>query len=114
MTVTGPAEHPPGQQTWLVHLTPTRPGFPAELTGDERRALAAHAEHLAALTDTGECVIAGPRLDGGLGVGVFDGVSAERVELLLREDPMVVAGYFDAQIWPMRLSFERGAGAAQD
>ena len=98
---------PAGCTTFLVSLTPTRPDWPAAMTPDEDAAIAAHFEHLRALTEAGTCVLAGPTLDAQLGVCVLDGVDVSAAAALLRDDPMVVAGFFDAELRAMRLSLER-------
>jgi len=98
---------PAGHTTFFVTFRPTRPGWPESLTADEQRALGEHADGLAALTQVGTCVIAGPCLDGQLGVGVLDGWDADAVRSYLAQDAMVVAGYFTADVRAMRLSFER-------
>lgn len=105
VTVSDPG--PAGHTTFFVTFRPTRPGWPEGLTADEQRALGEHADGLAALADAGTCVIAGPCLDGQLGVGVLDGWDADEVRAYLERDAMVVAGCFTADVRAMRLSFER-------
>ena len=116
MSVVVRGDAPPGHRTWLVHLRPTRPDWPAARTDAEAAALAEHFAQLERLTAAGECVIAGPRLDGSLGVAVYDGIDLDRMRALLAEDAMVVAGFFTAEVSAMRLSLERShepGGAAQ-
>ena len=108
VTVTHPG--PDGHQSFYVALTPTRADWPADLTEEEGIALSGHAESLAALAARGICVVAGPCLDAGLGVSVFDGWTVdELVRHLTTDDPMVVAGFFDASVRAMKLSFERAS-----
>ena len=110
MTVTVTHPGPEGHRTFFVSLTPTRPDWPVAMTPEEITALGAHSESLAALAAQGVCVLAGPCLDAGLGVGVFDGWTLEElVQHLSAEDPMVVAGFFDAAVRAMKLSFERAS-----
>ena len=106
VTVTHPG--PEGHRSFFVALTPTRADWPADLTTAEQAALSAHAESLESLAAQGICVVAGPCLDAGLGVAVFDGWGVEQlVRHLSTEDPMVVEGFFDASVRAMRVSFER-------
>lgn len=77
------------------------------MTSEEDAALAAHFAHLQELTGAGTCVIAGPTLDAQLGVCVLDGVDVAGACALLEQDPMIVAGFFDAELRAMRLSLER-------
>ena len=106
ITVVDPG--PPGHTSYYVALTPTRPDWPADLTSAEADALSGHAALLEASCAKGLCVVAGPCLDAQLGIAVWDGVTLEElVQHLEGEDPMVVAGYFDASVRAMRVSFER-------
>jgi hypothetical protein len=105
VTVTDPG--PAGHRTFLVTLHPTRANWPAAMTDDEQRALSEHAAGLSALADRGLCALAGPCLDAQLGVAVYDGLTLEQTTAQLAGDAMVTAGYFDAQVRAMRLSFER-------
>lgn len=110
MTVTVTHPGPEGHRSFFVALTPTRPDWPAALTAEEGAALSAHSESLAALAAQGICVLAGPCLDAGLGVGVFDGWTVDELTRhLTEEDPMVVAGFFDASVRAMKVSFERAS-----
>lgn len=111
VTVSDPG--PDGHRTFFVTLHPTRPDWPAAMTADEQRAVSGHAETLSALADQGVCVIAGPCLDAQLGVAVYDGFTAQEAAAQLATDPMVVAGYFDADVRAMRLSFERSDRARE-
>lgn len=99
---------PPGHTTFFVTFRPTRPDWPDALTEDEQRALGEHADALSALAEAGTCVVAGPCLDGQLGVAVLDGWDLDAARDHLAQDAMVVAGCFTADVRAMRLSFERG------
>lgn len=105
VTVSDPG--PAGHSTFFVTFRPTRPDWPTDMTADEQRALGEHADGLAALTQDGRCVVAGPCLDAQLGVAVLDGWPVEAARAHLEQDAMVVAGYFTADVRAMRLSFER-------
>jgi uncharacterized protein YciI len=105
VTVTDPG--PTGHRTFFVSFLPTRGDWPHGMSEDETRAISAHADGLSALADAGTCVVAGPCADGRLGVAVYDGVTLEDAVAQIRTDAMVVAGYFDAEVRAMRLSFER-------
>lgn len=108
MTVAVPHAGPAGHRTFYVALTPTRADWPADMTEDERSAMSGHATGLERLAEQGICVLAGPCLDAGLGVAVFDGWTLEEVvRHLAEDDPMVVSGFFDASVRAMKLSFER-------
>jgi uncharacterized protein YciI len=102
------ADHgPEGHRTFYVAFTPTRADWPEAMTADEKRALSEHADGLSRLADEGTCVIAGPTLDAQIGIAVYDGKTVDETLALVEKDPMVVAGYFDATMRAMRLSFER-------
>ena len=105
VTVTDPG--PEGHLTFFVSLLPTRADWPADMTPSEQEALRGHASGIAELTARGLCVLAGPCLDAQLGIAVYDGFTVDGAVAQLEADPMVVAGYFDAEVRAMRLSFER-------
>ena len=99
---------PEGHRSFFVALTPTRADWPSAMTPQEAEALSGHAESLESLAAQGICVLAGPCLDAGLGVAVFDGWTVDELVRHLSEgDPMVVAGFFDASVRAMKVSFER-------
>jgi uncharacterized protein YciI len=77
------------------------------MTPAEQEAVSGHAQALSDLAEAGTCVIAGPCLDAQLGIAVYDGVTLDEATAQLATDPMVVAGFFEAQVRAMRLSFER-------
>lgn len=107
MTVTVELAGPEGHTSFFVRLLPTRANWPADLTPDELAALQVHAERLREAAAQGRCVLAGPVLDGSLGVAVWDGMSLDELLAELGQDPMVEKRFFDAVVSAMRLSFER-------
>jgi uncharacterized protein YciI len=113
MGVTVSEPGPEGHRTFFVTVRPTRANWPRDLTEDEERALQGHADGLEALTERGLCVLAGPCLDFQLGVSVYDGLTLPEALAEVEADPMVVAGYFDADVRAMRLSFERSDRARE-
>ena len=93
-------------------LRPTRPGFsPATLTAEEATKVGEHFEHLKAILDRGKLVLAGPCLDGSLGIGIFEAASEEEARRFMETDPAVVAGVFTAEVRPMRISLWRAPSA---
>jgi uncharacterized protein YciI len=78
------------------------------MTDDEKTALGAHCAALQARTARGQCVVAGPTLDGQIGLLVADGVTLPELQEWLSADAMVAAGYFDAAVRAWKLSLERG------
>ena len=108
MTVTVTHPGPEGHRSFFVALTPTRPDWPQDMTEAEQQALGAHAQSLSDACERGVCVVAGPALDAGLGIAVWDGLTLpELVDHLEGHDEMVRQGFFDASVRAMRVSFER-------
>jgi uncharacterized protein YciI len=107
MSVTVADPGPDGHRSFFVGLTPTRPDWPRDMTEAEQRALSEHAAGLESACAEGVCVVAGPCLDAQLGVAVWDGIPLDDLLRRLDGDAMVVAGFFDATVRAMRVSFER-------
>lgn len=107
MSVTVEVAGPEGHTSFYVRLLPTRADWPHDMTPDEISALQIHADGLREAAARGRCVLAGPVLDGSLGVAVWDGLSLDELLAELDQDPMVVKGFFGAVVSAMRLSYER-------
>ncbi len=107
MGVTVTERGPDGHRTFFVTVQPTRADWPQDRSDDEERALEGHADRLALMTARGLCVVAGPCLHFQLGIAVYDGLTLDEVLAEVAGDPMVVAGYFDAEVSAMRLTSER-------
>ncbi|MCC6521355.1 MAG: hypothetical protein IT373_01715 [Polyangiaceae bacterium] len=89
-------------------LYPTRPGFsPATLTPVEAETIDRHFHYLEELLARGQLLLAGPCLDGSLGLGIFETETEAEARALMAADPAVVAGVFRAEVRPMRISLLR-------
>ena len=62
---------------------------------------AAPFAYLRGLADEGKLLLAGPTLDGANGVAILKLTKAEDVDAVIRNDPAVVAGLFEARVRPM-------------
>ncbi|UCF10989.1 MAG: hypothetical protein JSW65_08335 [Candidatus Bipolaricaulota bacterium] len=73
-------------------------------TADEEEAFRAHFGRLKRLRDEGRLLIAGPCLDGALGIVVFRATSEEEARRFMEEDPTIVAGLMTGELHPFRIS----------
>lgn len=78
----------------LLRLNPPRPTFPADATGAELRAMAAHAAWWQGRADAGQAVAAGPVLDpaGAWGLAIVEAEDAAAALRLVEDDPVITAG----------------------
>ncbi|MBS1706271.1 MAG: hypothetical protein JST40_10380 [Armatimonadetes bacterium] len=93
---------------WLIFLSPPRPDFMTTATSDEQRIVGEHFLYLKGLLQQGVLVMAGPKLDGSLGIAVMQAESEEKVRSLCESDPAVVGGVFRYEVFPYGLALLRG------
>jgi hypothetical protein len=89
---------------FLYRLLPPRPSFPQDMTSEEAAIMQAHGVYLRGLAVKGEAIAFGPVLDpkGAWGVGIFQVVSAERMDEIARNDPAILSSRgFAYEILPM-------------
>ncbi|MCF6137531.1 YciI family protein [Pseudalkalibacillus berkeleyi] len=89
---------------YLYKLIPYRKDFIDTITAEENQILSEHYSYLEQLLETKELVLAGPCLDGSLGIVILRTQSFERAESLMNEDPSVVKGVMSASLHPYRVS----------
>lgn len=91
-------------EEYLYKLIPNRNDFINTMTAEENQILSEHYSYLEQLLETKELVLAGPCLDGSLGIVIVRTQSFERAESLMKEDPSVVKGVMSASLHPYRVS----------
>ncbi|WLD91780.1 YciI family protein [Alkalihalobacillus sp. AL-G] len=94
---------------YLYKLIPNRDGFINDVTKEEEAVLEEHFAYIENLLKTGELVLAGPCLDGSLGVVILRVDTYERAEELMNGDPAVVNGIMQATLHPFRVSLMQGS-----
>jgi uncharacterized protein YciI len=78
---------------FLCRLTPPRPTFIADMTGEERELMVAHQVYWRPFVEVGTVIAMGPVADpaGGWGLAILEAASLEAVRALLARDPVVAA-----------------------
>lgn len=91
-------------EEYLYKLTPKRNDFIETVTPEDNRILSEHFSYLEKLLETKELVLAGPCLDGSLGIVILRTHSHDRAQVLMENDPAVVDGVMEATLHPFRIS----------
>ncbi len=93
---------------FLYRIQPTRTGMLTEgPTEAETVVVGDHFSYLQQLMHEGVVLMAGRTLvedEGTFGVVVFEAVSEEAAQLVMDNDPAVVHGVMDAQLFPYRVA----------
>ncbi|MDE1993427.1 MAG: hypothetical protein KGI75_13065 [Rhizobiaceae bacterium] len=87
-----------------LKLTPPRPSFPHDATGEEMAAMQRHAAYWREQADAGTAIVVGPvfAAGGAFGIAVIDVEDAGAARALAEADPVLSAGLgFDFEISPM-------------
>ncbi|MGM7701631.1 YciI family protein [Pseudalkalibacillus sp. Hm43] len=91
-------------EEYLYKLTPKRQDFINQITPEEEEILQQHYKYLEKLLESEELILAGPCLDGTLGLVILRTSSHERAMKLMEGDPAVLNGIMDASLHPYRVS----------
>lgn len=89
---------------YVVMLHPPRPDFIENMTPDEDEIINQHFQYLKKLLDEGKLMLAGPLLDGALGLTIYNSGDEFEVKRWANEDPAVQKGVFTLEMHPLRLS----------
>lgn len=91
---------------YFYALRPVRPGFhPASMTPEEAEGMRAHAAYLRSMMEARKLLLAGPLLDGSLGVAILEAASDAEARALADADPAATRGIGTITVSPMRLGF---------
>ncbi|MFQ5979587.1 MAG: YciI family protein [Candidatus Heimdallarchaeota archaeon] len=89
---------------FLFLLKPPRKTFMENASQEEERIMQEHFEYLKELQETGKLILAGPCLDGVLGIVIFRANSLEEAAQIMNHDPSVEATLMRAELHPFRVS----------
>ncbi|MGP4082891.1 YciI family protein [Pseudalkalibacillus sp. R45] len=90
-------------EEFLYKLIPTRPDF-INTTKEEDEILSQHFTYLEGLLDNKELILAGPCLDGSLGIVILRAESEKRARSIMEGDPAVINGLMQATLQRYRVS----------
>jgi len=94
---------------FIYVLRPSREGLADAPTPEEEARLEEHFQYLRSRLEEGRLILAGPCLDGMLGVVVFRAETEEAARAFMDSDPAVRYGLMTAELHPFRVSLvERG------
>lgn len=93
---------------YLIFYNPTRETFLADATPDEMAIVEKHAAYLKDLLDQGQLLLAGRCQDAPPGIAIFEARGDTEAKVIVKNDPAVVAGVFQAELRPYRVALMRG------
>ncbi len=91
-------------EEYLYKLTPRKTDFIDNITPEEEEILQQHYTYLEKLLESEELILAGPCLDGTLGLVILRTSSYDRAKQLMEGDPAVLNGVMEASLHPYRVS----------
>ncbi len=96
------------KETFLLTFEPTRKGFPANATDEEKLIINNHFFYLKNLLDTGVLHFAG-RTDEAtpLGIAILITKTEQSAQNILNNDPAIVAKIFKGQVKKFRLALSK-------
>ena len=92
------------ETAFVCLLRLVRPEAFAEPSLEEEAAIEAHYARLKEETERGRVLLAGPCLDGALGVLIFRAASLAEARSFVEADPVVVGSVMTAELHPFRIS----------
>lgn len=93
---------------YLTVYRPPRSTFVDDATEQESAVVGEHFEYLKRLLSEGTLLLAGRTEDGSMGLAVYRAVDQATAECIVREDPVVRAGVFRAELHRYRLALFAG------
>jgi uncharacterized protein YciI len=95
---------------FLIVYRPPRATFVDDATAAESAAVGEHFEYLKKLLAEDALILAGRSEDGSIGLAVFKAADYSAAAQIMKNDPVVKAGVFTAELHPYRLALLAGAG----
>ncbi|HEY9309464.1 MAG TPA: YciI family protein [Microbacterium sp.] len=94
---------------WLYRIVPSRPAMVSDPTPGEQRIVGDHFAYLVALRDRGILILAGrtQEAEGTFGITIFEADDEAAAREVMRADPAVATGVFDATVHPYRIAVAR-------
>ena len=103
---------------YLYQVRPTRPEMLSEgPTTEEAAAVQGHFQYLQGLVDRGVVLMAGRTLttdESSFGIVVFSADSDVSAQQIVDNDPAVVRGVMDAQLFPYRVALWGEGGVSEE
>lgn len=93
---------------FVYFCRPTRDTFLEDATEAELTVVAQHFEYLKDLHAEGKLILAGRCQDGPPGIVVFEAENTAAATAIMRKDPAVRAGIFEAELHPYHVALMRG------
>ena len=92
---------------YALKLIPPRPGFPMDMSEEERQTMQQHVEYWSDLLNKGIAIVFGPVFDpnGAYGLGVVEVDDEEQLKEILEKDPAVPLNRYEYT--PMRAVFAK-------
>jgi uncharacterized protein YciI len=94
---------------YLIVYRPPRPTFPDDITEQEAAVIGDHFEYLKKLLVDGALLLAGRTEDAAMGLAILRAEHEQQAEQIMRSDPAVKTGIFNATIYPYRLALFAGS-----
>ncbi|MGD9675387.1 MAG: YciI family protein [Candidatus Bipolaricaulia bacterium] len=92
---------------YLYRVRPARAGFYESPTSGEIRAVDQHFLYLKRSAEEGTVLLAGRTLNedpSGFGIVIFEAPDERKAHRFMMEDPAVLAGVFEAELFPYRVA----------
>jgi uncharacterized protein YciI len=92
---------------FIYRVRPARPGFLAAPTEDEQAHVDSHFSYLLKRAREGVVLLAGRTLnedESTFGIILFEARSRDEAAEIMRNDPAVRAGVFEAELFPYRIA----------
>jgi uncharacterized protein YciI len=95
-------------EQFVYFIRPVRDHFINTMTQEEEETMERHFNYLQNLLAEDQLVLAGPCLDGAVGIVVFQAESENQARLIMENDPSVREGIMEAELHPYRVSLMKG------
>ncbi|MEO2074068.1 MAG: YciI family protein [Bacillus sp. (in: firmicutes)] len=95
-------------EEFVYVIRPKRENFIETMTEEENKIMGTHFQYLKALLAEEKLILAGPCLDGAMGICVFRSESWEAAQKIMENDPAVVNGVMDCELHKYRVSLMEG------
>jgi uncharacterized protein len=95
-------------EEFVYVIRPKRENFIETMTEEENKIMGTHFQYLKELLAEDKLILAGPCLDGAMGICVFRSESWEAAQMIMENDPAVVNGVMDCELHRYRVSLMEG------
>lgn len=95
-------------EEFVYVIRPKRENFIETMTEEENKIMGTHFQYLKELLAEDKLILAGPCLDGAMGICVFRSETWEAAQMIMENDPAVVNGVMDCELHKYRVSLMEG------